>query len=365
MRKSGLALFIIILLIIFAVPVNAYAEDNDDIKSDYTEQLDEILEDYDFDEGTDEIAAISFGRLADIITEKVKDSDHSPFKLLGTILTVIVISGLLKNMGASIFSNSQDIYSMICVLTTVTVISPQLFDAFSSASETVSLGGGFISVFIPVFSGVTAASGNITSAAVYDAAVLAASELIVQLISGFLMPFLSGAVMLSVTGSVFSENNMSSIVQLLKKVIIWGMTVTMTVFTGFVTLKCSLAGKADGAATKAARFVISGGVPVVGGAVSDAYATVRSSFDLIRGSVGTVGCIAVVLIVLPPVINLILFRFVMWIGSAASDLFGADHIKRLLDSFDNALAIAQSVLVCYGVMFVLCTGILMQMAGGT
>ena len=157
---------------------------------------------------------------------------------------------------------------------------------------------------------------------------------------------------------------MSGVVQLLKKVITWTMTITMTVFIGFVTLKCSLAGKTDGAATKAARFVISGSVPVVGGAVSDAYAAVRSSFDLIRGTVGTVGCIAVLLIVLPPVIQLMLFRFVMWIGAAAAELFSAEHMKKLLSSFDSALAIAQSVLACYGVMFVLCTGILMHTAGG-
>lgn len=364
MKKFGISIIITILLLVFAVPVSAFAVDEQDAKSEYTEQLDDILADYDIETSYDEIAALSFGVFAKAIAAKVTDSETSPFKLLGTILLVTVLSALLKSAGSIGFKGSADIYGLVSVLTAVTVISPQLFAAFSQSVEAVNVSGGFISVFIPVFSGAAAASGHMTSAAIYDVTVLAASELIVQLVSGFLMPVLSAAAMLSVTGSVFTKNEMSGVVQLLKKVITWTMTITMTVFIGFVTLKCSLAGKTDGAATKAARFVISGSVPVVGGAVSDAYAAVRSSFDLIRGTVGTVGCIAVLLIVLPPVIQLMLFRFVMWIGAAAAELFGAEHMKKLLSSFDSALAIAQSVLACYGVMFVLCTGILMHTAGG-
>lgn len=363
MKKTGASLIIIILLLLFSAPMTAYAVDEQEAKSEYSQQLDDILSDYDIETSSDEITSLTFGEFARELAARVKDSDNSPFKLLGTILLVTVLSALLKNTGSAVFHSTADIYGLVCVLTAVTVISPLLFAAFSQSVEAVTVSGGFISVFIPVFSGTAAASGQITSAAVYDIAVLAASELIVQLVSGFLMPVLSAAVMLSVTGSVFLRNDMSGIVQLLKKLITWGMTITMTIFIGFVTLKCSLAGKTDGAATKAARFVISGSVPVVGGAVSDAYAAVRSSFDLIRGTVGTIGCIAVLLIILPPVIQLMLFRFVMWIGSAAAELFGADHMKKLLSSFDSALAIAQSVLVCYGVMFVLCTGILIQTAG--
>lgn len=364
MKRTGLSIIIIILLMMLSVPLRAYAVDEQESSSVFSEQLDDILSDYDIGTSSDEITALSFGSFSKAITAKVKESEGSPFRLLGTILLVTLLSALLKNAGSAAFKCSADIYGMVCVLTAVTVVSPQLFAAFSQSVEAVTVSGGFISVFITVFSGATAASGHITSAAAYDVAVLAASELIVQLVSGFLMPVLSAAVMLSVTGSVFSRNDMSGVVQLLKKLITWAMTITMTVFTGFVTLKCSLAGKTDGAATKAARFVISGSVPVVGGAVSDAYAAVRSSFDLIRGTVGTAGCIAVLLIILPPVIQLMLFRFVMWIGSAAAELFDAEHIKKLLSSFDSSLAIAQSVLVCYGVMFVLCTGILIQTAGG-
>ena len=138
------------------------------------------------------------------------------------------------------------------------------------------------------------------------------------------------------------------------------MTIAMTLFTGFVTLKCTLTAKADGAATKTAKFMMSGFVPIVGSAVSDAYSTVRSSFDVIGGTVGTAGVFAVILILLPPVVEIVIFRFVMWIGAAAAEMFSSAALSKLLKGFDSGLAIAQSVLICYGLMFVLSTAILMQ-----
>lgn len=66
----------------------------------------------------------------------------------------------------------------------------------------------------------------------------------------FLLPILSVTVVLAVSGSVFPNVSVESIVKLIKKLITWGMTVAMTLFTGFTTMKCTLAAKTDGAAAK-------------------------------------------------------------------------------------------------------------------
>ena len=63
------------------------------------------------------------------------------------------------------------------------------------------------------------------------------------------------------------------------------------------------------------------------------------------------------------VIEIMIIRLVMWTGSAAAELFSADSINKLLKSFDSGLAIAQSLLVCYSMMFILCSAILMNTMG--
>lgn len=362
MKKTIIIGFITILLILFLQPVSAFAEELSP-EAEISSQFNEILSDYDIQQNTEDISGLSFDGFITAVKDRFLDSSFIPMKLLGTILLVIVVTSALKSIGGGMFDSCENIYSSICVLSAVAVIASPLFTVFGQAISAVKTGGSFVAVFIPVFTGISAVCGNITSAGVYDLSVLAASEVIVQIVSNLMMPVLSAAVMLSVSGGVFQKSGFSGVVQLLKKIVIWCLTISMTLFTGFVTLKCTLTAKTDGAATKTARFMISGLVPVVGGAVSDAYATVRSSFDILKGTVGSGGIYAIVLILLPPVLQIIVYRAVMWTGSAAAGLFGESSMKELLESLDSGLSIAQSVLICYGLMFVLCTSILMKMVG--
>ena len=66
------------------------------------------------------------------------------------------------------------------------------------------------------------------------------------------------------------------------------------------------------------------------------------------------------LIVLPPIIELLVYRFVFWAAIAVADMLSATSVGSLLKGIDCGLAIAQSVLICYGVIFIFSTAILIQ-----
>ena len=140
-------------------------------------------------------------------------------------------------------------------------------------------------------------------------------------------------------------------------------TLVMTLFTGFVTLKCSIAGKADGVALKTTKVLISGVVPVIGGAVSDAYSTVKGSLEIIGSTVGAAGIIGIVVLMLPSILELFIYRGVMLIGASISDLFSANSMSKLFRSFDSGLAIAQCIQICYMLMFLISSAILAQTMG--
>lgn len=359
----------IIVLIIFMTaflavrPMTAYSADIPDLDSEINSQLDDILRDYDIDYTADSLENISLGQMFGIIKEYTLGRISAPFKILAEIFMIVIFTAVMKSFGEVMKSEKTPIYSMICVMAAVSVIFPQLMTAYENTFSSLERGGGFLAVFVPVFTAVSAAGGGISSAGVYNIMILAASEIIVQLSRNFLLPVLGVSAALSVTGSIFPNNSLDALVQLIKKITVWTITVLMTFFTGFVTLKCTIAGKADSFASKTVKYVLSGAVPIVGGAVSDAYATVRGSFDVVKATVGSIGITAILLVMLPPVIEIMIFRLVMWTGSAAAELFSAESINKLLKSFDSGLAIAQSLLVCYSMMFILCSAILMNTMG--
>ena len=252
---------------------------------------------------------------------------------------------------------------MVCVLSAAAAVLPLMFRVYEDSCTAVTITGGFITVFVPVFAGLTAAVGSLGTAGVYNILLLFASELVVSTAGKYMMPVISMVTALSVSGSVFSDTSLDKIALLIKKIVLWAMTTAMTLFTGFVTMKCSIAAKAEGAASKTVKLAVSGAVPIVGGAVSDAFSTVCGSFDVIRTSVGAVGAYAILLAILPSVLEIAVFRGVMWIASAAAELFSSAPAAKLLNALDSGLAIVQSLLICYMLMFILCTGVLLNCCG--
>lgn len=361
MKRILTIVFIPFILLFSAAPMNVSAEYEAE-QSEIADEVDDILSDYDLDWSIGDISGMTFGELWNRIIDSVSDRLSAPVRLLGTLLAVIVFSAAVKGLGEGFFMkrNNAGLYNMVCVLTAVTAITPPLFVVYENALNAVERTGGFMLVFVPIFAGITIACGGTLSGGVYSMMILGASELFTALTNRYLMPILGASAVLAVSGSVFPNVSVDGIVKLIKKIITWAMTVSMTLFTGFTAMKCTLAAKTDGVAVKTAKYIISGFVPIVGGAVSDAYTTVKGSFDVMRSTVGTAGNIAIILFILPPVIEVLIFRGVMWIGTSAAELLSAEPLVRLMKAIDGSLAIVQSILICYSIMLIICTGILIQ-----
>ncbi len=344
--------------------LNASAEEFSASDEEISAQVDDMLAEYDIYFTYDDVDSLSFGDIFSSVGEVISTHIQAPLRLLGIILVIIVFTSFMQSTGESFFkrNSSTEIYNLVCTLSAVAVVSPSLLEVYENTAAAIDRGGGFMLIFVPVLVGISIMTGNITSAGIYNAVALGAAELMVQLSRGVIMPILALTVALSVSGSVFPNATLDNLIGLIKKIITWGITVTVTLFTGFVSLKCTLGSKTDGFAAKSLKFVISGFVPVIGSAVSDAYSTVKGSFDIMRCTAGTAGTIAVILIMLPPIIELVAFRVVMWTGGTLADMFSVTALSKLFKGLDSGLAIAMSVLVCFGVLFVICTAILMKTA---
>ena len=361
MKKIVSVIFITILLMSAVLPVRACATEISGGFDEIYSCIDDMMSDSGVELTYDDISEFGLSDIIACARNKLADRLYAPLRILIMVCMTIIISSVLKNTGVELSgSANSDVFGMICVTASVTVIVPDMIEAYNSAFQAVERTGSFILVFVPVFSGITAAIGGIISAGTYNIMIIAASELFMKVVNSYFMPFLSIVSALAVSGSVFMNNSLERLVELMRKFIVYGITIAVTLFTGFVSLKCTLNGKADGVASKAAKFMISGFVPIISSAVNDAYSTVRGSMDVIRCTAGTLGTISIFLILLPPVAEIIVYRAVMNIGAAVADIFSVEAINKLLKTFDSGLSVAQSVLICYGMMFILCTGILMN-----
>ncbi|HNX64657.1 MAG TPA: hypothetical protein PKI60_05680 [Oscillospiraceae bacterium] len=307
------------------------------------------------------IVSLSPQKVIAYVWESFQDKITVPLKLLGGILAVILLSSLMSGMANSVTNeNIVKVFDIITVLICVSIIANPVCDVISLASSTLVDGGNFMISYVPIFSGILASSGNITSAGSYNVIVLFVAQIFVQLANTYLLPVLGFCMALSVVESINPTISLSGITNGLKKISIWGIGFMMTIFVGMLTIQSIVGTSADTLAIKAGKFMVSSFIPVVGGAISDAYTTIKGSLGLLRGGVGSFGIIALVLTVLPTILSIFSVQISVGLGQVAADIFGVKQISAFLKNISSVLSIAMSLVLCFSVMLIISTTIVMM-----
>lgn len=294
------------------------------------------------------------------MTEKLKHSAAAPLRLFGTVISVVILAaagGAAADVVQS--GGSEKIYRTVAVLAAVGVTVPSLESCIDTAAQTLVQGSDFLVCYVPVFTGIAAASGNVTASAGYNLTVLLLAQAAVKIASDVLVPVISVCMAMNIIDAVNPAFSLSSITGLLKKWTSLFLGLIMTVFTGLLSIQSIVGTSADTLGVKAAKFVVSNFVPIVGSAVADAYTTMRSGLGLLRGATGAFGIIALCVTLLPPILETLCLYLAMTAGEAAAELFGANELGRFFGGAASLLAMTGAVLACFVVMFVISTVILM------
>lgn len=301
----------------------------------------------------------------DVLGEYISEHVERPFQMLAGLLTVIIFAALLQGLHSGNMRNgTEQVFEFLCALAAVGILAEPLCQSFTAVENALNQGAEFMLIFVPVFAGILAAGGTAGSAVCYQTAVIALADGVMQMITRVLLPFCTMGFALAIVDAVNPSVSVSGLLTLSKKVTTWVVGLFMSVFLGVLSMQNWITGSVDTAATKTTKYVISNFVPVVGSAVSDAYTAVRSSLQILRSTTGVIGIAAICILFLPPLIQLLLYRGVVAIGTAAAELFGTQRLLRLLRGTQQVLAIAFALLVCFGVMFVVATAIAMTLGKG-
>ena len=176
------------------------------------------------------------------------------------------------------------------------------------------------------------------------------------------MPFLSIILAISLVSAINPNLQFGGSAESIKKACQWILGGLTTIFVGLLTIQGMTGTATDSIITRTAKFAASSFIPIIGGAVSEAYSTVYSSLGVIRTSVGTIGIIAILIMVLQPVITIIATKFVVSLAQIISGLFNQQECCDFFKSTNAVLSIALSVVICFSLIFIISTAVLMLMA---
>lgn len=357
--------FFIISIILFQGKV--YAEDTtysfgqgeivDALPDDAEDKLNEL--EIAPDGGISDIEAENiFSLVIDIIAENMP----KPLMTLASCAAVIILCALISAMKEG--DELAGTFNTVGVLACSGVICTSSAFVIQSAKTAIDGFAAFLSVYIPAFAGIMAANGQTAAAASYSAVITVAVQVLSQIFSLIIFPLTSCIMGVSVAGAVNPELKISSIADLAKKLVNWGLAFIMTVFTGLLSVQSFVGAAADTVSMKAVKFTVSGAVPIVGGAVSDALSTVKGSIGLIKAATGSYGIIASAVIVAPILISALLYRIAFMIAAAISDSLGTSRLTALIKSAESVIAAVIAVIVCFWLIAVVSTAIMLVIGTG-
>lgn len=366
MRK--IKIFLLVLLIIFSLGITAeassYSEEIDEIYNELDSSTQELLDELGIETADfDSIFSVTPQKFFSLIKKLLTGSLEAPTRSAVGLIAVIILLAIFE-----CFSPEDDrlkgIIGMVgALLCIASVISP-LSTAISCAATSVTLSEKLMLSLIPVLAGVIAVTGNPTLAASFQSIAFSGAQIISGISNSYIVPIVGAVMALDVTGSIMPSFKLGGITSLIKKAVTTVLSFVSSLFVAFLGLKGALANAADTVTSKGIKLVISSTVPVVGGALSEAYSGIIGSLVLVKSTVGIFGIAAIALINLPSCIQLLFWIFALKISAAVGELFNQTSLAELLNALASSITLLNVVLLFNAVLFIISTALILVIKAG-
>ena len=376
MKKT--VIFLCALFLFLLIPISSYSMDyseeeynktlssydlssfEKELDADTYKMLDELgVLDFSYES----ITGLSFNDIVGLLKSLFQKKAELPIKSSVTVLIFILLSAFLQSLKAESDDSVNMIYSTATALLVATVVLVKLTSTVSLASMAISVASNFVYAFIPVFCSIVVASGGITTGFSTNTTLLILAQGLSFISSNVFMPIVNCYLALGVTSSLRYELNLDKLLSSVKKIITTCISFVSGVFVSVLSVKTAVAGRADMLGLRSIRFAIKSVVPVIGSSISEGLLSIQAYSSLIKSSVGIVGVMAVVLVFLPSIIEVVLWRISLTLCVIVSDIFGDKSVSAVLNAFLNTLLLINVILILSMVTTVISFGILIA-AGG-
>lgn len=364
------------LVLILLFSVNAYGANTDeyyensleasgakelaDYLSDETKDYLEKLgcEDMDFEK----ILEVSPKSVFSLLIDIVKGGYKQPLKAALTATGIVLLAGVCS----AFFPNDEKnraVMNIICGSTAVMGIFSSGAESIKGAVSSIGACAEFEKALIPVLAGVLTAGGNPALAISFKGAAFAAAEFVQAFARNFALPLTGISAALSITGAMLPTLRLNAVSDMLRKAMATGLACVAGLFTGFLSLKSILASSADGMIVKGVKMAASF-VPVVGGALGEAYTSVAASVSLVKSTVGIYAVIALALICIPVAVNLLLWALAMRVACTVSELLDCRVCSDIFKSVSFIFSMVNALLLLCAAVFIISTGLVITVGRG-
>lgn len=298
-------------------------------------------------------------KLFSALSEGFRAEWTAPARALLTLLASCVLCRLVQEFAAKELSYAVSVCGALCAA--VTLLSP-MASLLEQAARVTDAAAVFLLAAVPVYAGLLFTAGNTVTAPTYGALSLAAANAVSVLSSAVLIPVLRVFLAFSVASAVTSFD-LKRLTDALYKVIKWALVLAVTVYTGVLSVQTIVANSAEMAGGKAAKMLVSGAIPIVGGAFSDAFSVIVSGAALVKNGVGAFGLLASLAIFLPLCIKAAAWLLICFCAGLAAEVLGLKPLASFLNGCAAALRLLIAAVCSVGAVAVVSAAVVLCVRG--
>ncbi len=347
-------LTVVMAALMFAIPVKANAAE------EFTEKINDLTQQYIEDA---DITRITISDVFNYLSDTVKENIRAPLKLGLKMLAVIFLYSIVQVLYENKYGANTVYQSRCTVIVFINLLMP-LKDIIEMVSENLYSVKNFMISFLPVYAGISMASGEIFSSQIYTGFFLSALVFISNLCLNIIIPSIKLYFALIISNALSTYIRLGTVSEFYSKTVKNIMKISVSVICFILTVQTTITGGKDTLAVKVGKLLSGSTVPVIGTALQEAVGSVYSSMETIKGFAGAAGLVTVAAIFAPSLIILAVYYCITNVLYIRSDIFDATSIKLCLKGYNDIIRLIISVIVLYMVMLIFALTIMISITNG-
>lgn len=295
--------------------------------------------------------SLSFNDLVSIILSKAQNMVKNILYTILLLLSISILSGLISNF-SSANASIKNLLNIVFVCLSATILIYFTISSVTETAKTIRVLGDFSKIVFPVLIVLVTATGAKTSSVMYQPLVATLSTGIIAVFSGVVMTTITIYMILTILNNLVKDVKLNKLIEFFASFLKWIIGLSFGIFFTYSSIVGLVAGGKDGISIKTAKYAIKSYVPIVGGYLSDGFEIFRAGSIVLKNSIGVVGLLLLLVIILTPAIKLLVTNLLLKFTSGLAELSGDKSISNLMNGmskvFNYLLATIMTVfMMCF------------------
>jgi len=296
--------------------------------------------------------ALGFRALLSLVTDTLSSEGTRIGKPLLLLILITVFFGCISLFVKG--STAGTIMQGAAALSYFSLLSGTAERLFGFFSDMKSLTLGLSPLFVALFAG----GGETASAASAGAGFSAFLSLLSLFAESVFPPLLRTLLALALLSALGNHTLIRELSRRLSGLAVFFFSLLSMLLLASLAFQSMLSSSADSMTLRTVKYTASSAIPYVGGTLASTLGAMQASFALLRSAAGGTAIVALLVLLLPPLCELLLLRLALSVSESIAIFTEADALASVIGRFRGVLSLALAAAVTVAILFILLIGML-------